>query len=684
MAVEKAKNVPPFVLWCTATIPTAFDDSMSYYEALCALYKWIQDNIINVVNNNADILKDYIKLVDDLKNYVENYFKNLDVQEEINNKLDDMASKGQLTTIIAQYLELGAVAGYDTIADMSDAENLVDGCIARVLGNSSASDGDGAYYMIRTRIESDDPDGVNLVAIGDSLVGVRVKDALIDTLNAEVEKVEAEIDDKFNKTDNITLQNYLIYDMNSSYYSQGSCMDENGTAYVYTSTGDTGGNLLVFDRTTETLANTISTNFGHGSSIVKKGNYIYAAPATSGRALLKYDIGNGTITTDNTFAGETSYDCCMAVSEYDASNILVTLGSTSTFQLATSLCPCVYNLNTSEYTKIALTNSKNYKINMFYAIQCVSYYNGHIYVLCSEPNCILDFYVEGDSADLQKIYRIPRRDTLGLTIGEVEAISHIPNTDMFFMTAHVKENQKIGTRTVKMYFFSFDTELPQLYKNRVLTENQSYFDLCYLDNSKTSLYEDGSETYPFKTFTRAIENATHCEMFTGNQIMAKSGTYQIGRINSATGIVNLYDENTTVVISDNVQISNCNIQFKMRDGAMTFNGVVEIDDNSIFNSFGGMITFKNTLEASMGSHVSIEQALLDYTGTTAQVVSRASAILNIGISENSTPTGASRLFRLSSNAMLITNSDGTMQTFDMEGIGDAWTRIEAGMHSADS
>lgn len=102
MSVEKAKNVPPFVLWCSATIPTAFDDSMSYYEALCALNKWIQDNIINVVNNNADILKDTIKFAEDLKKYVDDYFKNLDVQTEINNKLDEMVEDGTMAEIINQ------------------------------------------------------------------------------------------------------------------------------------------------------------------------------------------------------------------------------------------------------------------------------------------------------------------------------------------------------------------------------------------------------------------------------------------------------------------------------------------------------------------------------------------------------------------------------------------------------
>lgn len=192
MAVEKAKNVPPFVLWCSATIPTAFDDSMSYYEALCALNKWIQDNIIGVVNNNADILEDYIKMADELKKFVEDYFKNLDVQEEINNKLDEMAEGGQLAAIIAEFLAMSPVFGYGTIAEMASATNLNDGCIARVIGNSSASAGDGAYYLIRTRTQADDPDGLNLVAIGSTLVGVRVQDAAVNAINERIDNLDAE------------------------------------------------------------------------------------------------------------------------------------------------------------------------------------------------------------------------------------------------------------------------------------------------------------------------------------------------------------------------------------------------------------------------------------------------------------------------------------------------------------
>ena len=104
--IKYSHPVPPFVRYCSAIIPTMFDDSLSYYEALCALWKWLQDNLVNVVNQNAAVTDSYIKIVDELKSYVENYFANLDVQEEINNKLDAMAEDGTLKSLIYEAINV--------------------------------------------------------------------------------------------------------------------------------------------------------------------------------------------------------------------------------------------------------------------------------------------------------------------------------------------------------------------------------------------------------------------------------------------------------------------------------------------------------------------------------------------------------------------------------------------------
>lgn len=146
--IQKAKNVPPFVRYCSAIIPTMFDDSLSYYEALCALNKFLQTNVIDVINNNATVTEEYIRLTNELKAYVENYFDNLDVQEEINIKLDKMSQDGTLTAIISQFLGLGALAVFNTEADMIASEHLTKGAKAKTLGKNTIGDGFGAYYNI--------------------------------------------------------------------------------------------------------------------------------------------------------------------------------------------------------------------------------------------------------------------------------------------------------------------------------------------------------------------------------------------------------------------------------------------------------------------------------------------------------------------------------------------------------
>lgn len=110
--IQHAAPVPPFVTFVTSAVPMVFDNSMSYYEALCALWKWLQDDVIDVINNNANVTDQYIEydlhtreLFTELETYVNTYFDNLDVQEEINNKLDAMAEAGTLGQLLGQYVQ---------------------------------------------------------------------------------------------------------------------------------------------------------------------------------------------------------------------------------------------------------------------------------------------------------------------------------------------------------------------------------------------------------------------------------------------------------------------------------------------------------------------------------------------------------------------------------------------------
>lgn len=680
--------LPPWVE--TGLQPAFYDrESGTVIQQTARMYAKVNE-LVKAVNGMDKVIKEYV-------DYIDHYFENLDVQEEINNKLDDMAESGDLAEFIALYANLPCVHAYATIADMASSENLADGSYARAMSKTVAGTGDGFYYKIRETVEGDDPDGENLVTItGTTLVAEKIPDAFMNDIAEDLEEVteqlEDEIDYKYNKGSEIKLQNYLTYDMANTYYSQGSTIDENGTVYVYKSnTSYNGGEVLTFNKVTETMSGAISVNFYHGNGMLAKGNYLYVAPAKSNdKQFIVYNLNTGVTTSNTSLSGESAYSTCISVCDYDTNNIMVTLGQEGYNANVLGVAPYIFNLTDNSFTKITFTNSKNFKIDDFLALQSVTYKDGHIYVLMSQPNCVLDFLVDGNSADLQRIYQIPRRDLLGLTIGEVEQISVVPGTDYFMLSTHADENQALNSRTIKLYFLSFNSELPQFYHARTLTDSQSYFDLRYLDNSKTSLYENGSETYPFKSFTRAVESATHSTVLTGNQVRVKSGTYNVGRIYGANAVISLVDSDQVVEFNGGnreMKMGNCNFYIVTNEGSLTFNVpnspyVIAIDDNSNI-SIRGLVTFKSTLEISAQSTVKIENGLFDYNNQSKNIRviqgSNATIIVNSNSTHPSNP-----LFTLSSNSVLTTNTGGDTQFFDLGDQGPCWTKIMTGLHSADS
>ena len=160
--IQKIKPSGIFTNYIYKAIPLAFDESMSYYETLCGILSLLKTQE-EVINNNADLLAE-------LELYVQNYFKNLDVQTEINNKLDEMAENGTLEELIAQYVNLSSVLAYNTVADMKNATNLVNGSFVKTYGLNSLNDGGGAFYKIRNVTTSDIVDNIKIIPINDTLI----------------------------------------------------------------------------------------------------------------------------------------------------------------------------------------------------------------------------------------------------------------------------------------------------------------------------------------------------------------------------------------------------------------------------------------------------------------------------------------------------------------------------------
>lgn len=129
----------------------------------------VNEDMTQYKHDINETVADYIEQFNQLHDYVHDYFDNLDVQEEINNKLDQMLEDGVLEEIIEAFLQTNAQWCFESVADMKQATNFIDGSIARTLGFYTAGDQGGAEYIIKTASPDDTVDEVTIIAITDSL-----------------------------------------------------------------------------------------------------------------------------------------------------------------------------------------------------------------------------------------------------------------------------------------------------------------------------------------------------------------------------------------------------------------------------------------------------------------------------------------------------------------------------------
>lgn len=186
--MEKIPKITPFrkFIMTIGNIPTSYLETMSYAEMLMWFCNFLKNEVIPAVNNNADAIVE-----------LQHYFDTLNVQEEINNKLDEMAESGQLEEIIGAYLEAQSVLGFNTVADLEDADNLINGSFARTYGKLTYNDGEGAFYKVRLKTESDVIDGDLLVGLTnfELLVAEKMSDKKIEDINDDITTINGNIDD---------------------------------------------------------------------------------------------------------------------------------------------------------------------------------------------------------------------------------------------------------------------------------------------------------------------------------------------------------------------------------------------------------------------------------------------------------------------------------------------------------
>lgn len=183
------------MLMTIGQIPTSYLISMTYEEQLLWFCNYLEKTVIPAIDNNAEAVEEIQEVVTELHDYIDNYFDNLDVQEEINNKLDAMAEGGQLADIIAQYLGLAGVLAYDTKAILKSASNIANGSICKTLGETTYNDGKGAFYKIRTLTSGDVIDDDNILALANfpTLVAEKMPDYRLNQVESAINTISNEV-----------------------------------------------------------------------------------------------------------------------------------------------------------------------------------------------------------------------------------------------------------------------------------------------------------------------------------------------------------------------------------------------------------------------------------------------------------------------------------------------------------
>lgn len=150
------------------------------------------------------------KNFDELKLFVENYFDNLDLSNEVNAKIDAMIQDGSLATLLSKY----TVRAYNKVNEMKDDVALAVGMIVETNGYYHANDGGAAKYKIvsnePTRIFETLNNGLyaELILEGD-IINVRQCGVITSNpTNADI--IQALLD-------NVTLNRYTLYFPSGTY-----------------------------------------------------------------------------------------------------------------------------------------------------------------------------------------------------------------------------------------------------------------------------------------------------------------------------------------------------------------------------------------------------------------------------------------------------------------------------------
>lgn len=177
------KNLTPFKWFVIENFPfiEADFDALTEWQLFCKLGKEM-NKIINSVNESGEQVEKLTNAFISLQDYVNNYFKNLDVQDEINNKLNEMSASGELQDIINQYLQLAGIFTYNNIDEMKSAVNLTENSKCCIFGNKEINDGGFNFYNVKNSTTLDVDDKI-VVKLNNNKYAIAVNQSIFQDTN---------------------------------------------------------------------------------------------------------------------------------------------------------------------------------------------------------------------------------------------------------------------------------------------------------------------------------------------------------------------------------------------------------------------------------------------------------------------------------------------------------------------
>lgn len=121
--ISQTNNLKPFRVWCQKVLPLVYSDELSYYELLCKVVEYLNLTMENVNTMQEDFTALHAAYVQ-LQDYVNNYFASLDVQEEINNKLDELVEDGTIPNLLANILKSNYPKIVSSVGQMTDHNQI--------------------------------------------------------------------------------------------------------------------------------------------------------------------------------------------------------------------------------------------------------------------------------------------------------------------------------------------------------------------------------------------------------------------------------------------------------------------------------------------------------------------------------------------------------------------------------